>query len=566
MVGFKHTERFEIFKGEVWMIGRKGWGFGILLGVAGFVHAAPAGLGAGQLLQDIHPEQVPEPSKSATGLTVQSEQGGIPSSRSFKVSQIVLEGVHQFPLSQLRALIASAEGHEQNLQSLYALAQKITNYYHAQGYPFSRAVIPPQKIKDGVVHIEVIEARYGSINLKNQSRVDSNLLQSTLSQVQAGDPIAQGRLDRTLLLMSDIPGVGVNATLKPGQEVGTAEFDVDAQPLASVQGSLTFDNAGADATGRNRYGANVDFLNPLHSGDDLSLSYLGSGTGMNYERVGYDTLVSGSGTHLGAGYSGLHYVLFHNLSPLQGHGLADDGSIWVKQTLLRASQSNVYLSFQGDRQVLKDELDATNSHSDRRVNTLTSSVSGDSRNYGGVNTWSLAETMGRVSWVNTAAAQLDAGHVAGVFNRFNLNAARSQNITQRDSLYAAFYAQWSSKNLDTSQKMVAGGVFTVQSYAMSVLSGDEGYLGTIEWRHELPYQLQSVVFWDEQNLQINRYVIQQGTPNHATLGGAGVGLNWMGPDHWLAKVSEGWRVGPVPAELGALSSSTHFWFQLSKGF
>jgi hemolysin activation/secretion protein len=46
-----------------------------------------------------------------------------------------------------------------------------------------------------------------------------------------GQAISQGALDHALLLLSDLPGVAVNATLKPGEAVGTSDLVVDTTPL-----------------------------------------------------------------------------------------------------------------------------------------------------------------------------------------------------------------------------------------------------------------------------------------------------------------------------------------------
>ena len=60
--------------------------------------------------------------------------------------------------------------------------------------------------------------------------------------------------------------------------------------------------------------------------------------------------------------------------------------------------------------------------------------------------------------------------------------------------------QWANGNLDPSQKMVAGGPYTVRAYDMSAVTGDTGVQATVEWRHDLKHawhgQWQPVVFLD----------------------------------------------------------------------
>ncbi|MFT4677020.1 MAG: hypothetical protein ACI831_001013, partial [Candidatus Azotimanducaceae bacterium] len=53
--------------------------------------------------------------------------------------------------------------------------------------------------------------------------------------------------------------------------------------------------------------------------------------------------------------------------------------------------------------------------------------------------------------------------------------------------------------------------------------------------------------------------------NSATLSGAGVGLNWVGPEQWSVKTYIATRLGSTPA-LVESSASTRAWVELSRGF
>jgi len=68
--------------------------------------------------------------------------------------------------------------------------------------------VPAQTIQVGAVRIEIIEARYGKIQLDNHSRVSDSLIGSTLSPLQGGRR-GQRPLDHALLLLSDIRHCGL---------------------------------------------------------------------------------------------------------------------------------------------------------------------------------------------------------------------------------------------------------------------------------------------------------------------------------------------------------------------
>lgn len=539
------------------------------------VHAAapPAPPGAGTFLQDLKPLAPPAPESDQPELQIEQPGGTtLPPSAPFPVKSILISGNTSFDTPTLHALIAGAEGKELTLPELNGWVTRITDFYHAHGYPLARAIIPAQTIRDGVVTIEVIEARYGKILLDNHSRVSDALLDATLAPLKSGQVIGQAELDHALLLLSDIPGAVPSATLKPGEAAGTSDLLVQGTPGPAVTGNVTADNYGNRYTGRARIAGEIALNDPLHHGDVLDASVLSSGKDMDYGRLMYDFLLNGAGTHVGASYSALHYLLGDSLASLDGHGTADVASLWAKQPLVRSVDVDLYAQLQFDRKVLKDDLDVSAIHTHRHLDDWTASLAGDRRDAllsGGITTWSLGLTSGHLGFDDAKAELADAAtaDTRGAFLQGNATLARLQRLAAKDSLYLSLSWQWANANLDPSQKMIAGGPYTVRSYDMSALTGDGGIQASAEWRRDLPAwhgQWQALAFFDTEHLTINENVWTAGT-NTATISGAGVGLNWTGPHLWSAKVSIATRVGPVP-DLAGATSSVRAWLTIAKGF
>ena len=197
----------------------------------------------------------------------------VPATTPFKVNTLRITGSTVFDAPTLHGLVANAQGKDLTLDELSELAARISDYYHARGYPLARAVLPAQVIRDGVVDIQVIEARYDTISLDNHSRVRDSLLLATLAPLQGGQLIAQAPLDHALLLLSDISGVVVGATVKPGATVGTSALQVNTTAGPLVTGDLTLDNYGDRYTGDVRGGGTVNLIDPLHQGDVLQRQY-----------------------------------------------------------------------------------------------------------------------------------------------------------------------------------------------------------------------------------------------------------------------------------------------------
>jgi hemolysin activation/secretion protein len=547
----------------------------LLLAVAApMAFAAPPPPDAGSILQQVQPVTPPPSPSSGTGLTIQREDGAnLPQTAPFLVNSIQIVGNTQFDTPTLHALVADAEGQSLTLLQLHERVARITRYYQSHGYPLSRAIIPQQLIQAGSVRIEIIEARYGRILLENSSRVHDPLLQATLSPVQSGQAISQKALDHTLLLLSDVPGVAVNATLKPGEAVGTSDLVVDSAPVPAVSGNVSLDNFGNRFTGRARIGGTVNVVDPLHHGDTLSLSGLSSGSDMDYGRLAYDSVLNGEGTLVGVSYSALHYKLGDSLSDLDAHGTAEVESVWAKHPFIRSADANLYGQIQYDHLQLDDHIDASAIKTDRHLDNGTASLIGDARDAwltGGVTSWTANYTWGQVGFDNGAAQSADAAsvHTEGHFSKWNASLYRLQNVSPANSLYLAFSGQWANTNLDSSQKMLAGGPYTVRAYDMGAIAGDTGYQETAEFRHDLGEawqgRWQTLAFVDSAQLTIDKNPVAVGK-NTATLSGVGVGLNWVGPDSWSAKTYIATRIGPTPV-LVQDPSSVLLWVEFSKGF
>jgi hemolysin activation/secretion protein len=524
---------------------------------------------AGTMLQQVQP--VPPlsatPATPAATLTInQANDGALSSSAPFSVTALRLQGNTLFDTDTLHALVAQVEGKTMALNLLEAEVGRIAAYYNRQGYPLVRVIIPVQTVRDGIVTVQIIEGRYGNVSLNNASQVKDGLLQDTLAPLASGNVISQVELDHTLLLLSDVPGVKVNGVLKPGQTLGTTDLVADTvQSGPAVSGNVVLDNSGNRYTGHARIAGTVFVVNPLQYGDVLSLSGVSSGDRMNYIRLGYDTLVNGSGTHLGGALSALRYSLGGPLASLDANGSAQVASLWARHPLLRSQAVSLYGKVQLDRLQLRDRIDIIASRTDRHLDNLTVSLEGDLRDNvlaGAVTSWNVGALVGRVGFDDDLAQSLDAeaARTAGHYTKLNVNVARLQGLGTQDALYLGVAGQWAGNNLDSSQKISVGGPYSVRAYEVGVVSGDSGYTGTIELRHELEAsgnnRWQAIAFIDSAHVRINKGVWAGVTgANSVTLSGAGVGINWAGAQQWSGKLHVATPFGSRPALLSGSAST-----------
>ncbi|HEY2623130.1 MAG TPA: ShlB/FhaC/HecB family hemolysin secretion/activation protein [Dyella sp.] len=528
---------------------------------------------SGQILQEI-PKPKTQAPPSTLGLTVeQAKPSNADNTTTFTVSTIEITGNTELPTDTLHALVASGEGKNLTLRDLNTLAERISDAYHRHGYPLATAYVPAQTIKNGVVRIDVAEARYGAITLNNQSTVSNRILYATLSPLQSGQPVTQFTLERSLLLLNDIPGALANSTLRPGEQVGTSDLLVDVTAQPRYTGEVGLDNFGNKYTDAVRANGAFSVNGLFHQGDLLNLSAVTSGSGMRYGRIDYRYLLNGQGTTLGAAVSGLDYRLKGDLSDLDGHGNAQVASVVLAQPLIRNTRGNLYVQVEFDHRRLNDDIDIVGIENRRHTNNWTATLAGDQVDSTGVSNLRLAVTYGHLYTDNLQTEFIDAigARTAGSFTKATLSLSRLQQINPTNAFYFGFSAQGANKNLDTSEQLYLGGPDSVRGYDVGVLAGAQGNLGTIEFRHDttfavIPGAWQFAIFVDSGRVQPYKDTFLPG-PNSARMSSAGLGVHWSGPNSWLISASVADPIGNKPELLGPnASTSAHVWVELRKGF
>ncbi|MFK2900723.1 ShlB/FhaC/HecB family hemolysin secretion/activation protein [Dyella jejuensis] len=528
---------------------------------------------SGQLLQEAQPPNALAPSSDLRLEVQQPRRNRADNSQSFPVREIRITGNTALLTATLHALVAPEEGKNLTLADLDDLADRITDAYHAHGYPLATAYVPAQTLQDGIVHIAVVEARYGHVTLQNQSQVADHVLNATLSPLQQGQQVSDYTLERSLLLLTDVPGASVNSVMRPGEQVGTSDLVVDVTSAPRYTGTLGLDDYGNRYTDRLRLSGTFAVNGLFNQGDVLNVSGVSSGAGMSYASAGYKYLLDGQGTVLGIAASDLHYRLGNGLQDLQAHGTAQVQSVNLSQPFIRNTAGNLYGQIEFDHKRLHDDIDIADIETNRHSNVWVATLAGDQRDSSGVTNFNLSGSYGRLYFNNLYAAFADVlgPRTAGSYSKFDYSLSRLQQLSQDNALYVGFSGQKANKNLDTSEQFYLGGPDSVRGYDVGAVSGAQGTLATIEYRHDfllspLPGPWQASAFVDSGHVQAYKTPFFPGV-NSARLNSVGLGLHWVAMHDWVLSTSVAKPIGNRPVLVGTdYSNAARFWLQVQKGF
>ena len=333
---------------------------------------------AGQILQTL-----PKASTSTLGLKPQANlPPERPSLSSLEGPQLLVKefritGAQTFSEDVLLKLISEGENKFQTLGELQNFADRITKHYRRFGSLLARAYLPEQDVSEGIIEIAVIEGQIGRINLDNSSRLESKIVGSYLQSLSQDKRALSNEIEKSLLLLNDIPGVVVRSTLRSGQEPATTDLDITVTDGPRAQIKVELDNFGNHSTGEDRIGAFFSIANMSGYGDQVTTRVMQSSR-MSYGLISSQVPVSGSGLVLGASLSEMRYQLGDEFANLMASGKAKTGSVWLSLPLIRRQQHNWYVQLSREYKYLLDFKGAIESVSDR---TLESNSIGLMGNY-----------------------------------------------------------------------------------------------------------------------------------------------------------------------------------------
>jgi len=137
-----------------------------------------------------------------------------------EINAVKITGNTVYDEATLLNVIGDVTGKSYDLAGLKTIANTITEYYRQNGYPFARAYVPAQAISSGelkievveenkannTLNIDVIEGKYGTVSASGSEK-DVAAAEAFLADLKPGEVIESSQLERSVLILSDLPGV-----------------------------------------------------------------------------------------------------------------------------------------------------------------------------------------------------------------------------------------------------------------------------------------------------------------------------------------------------------------------
>jgi hemolysin activation/secretion protein len=407
----------------------------------------------------------------------------------FVLRGVVAVGVTAIPQDQIAKAYQTHLGKMVSQADLAAIASAISEIYRSTGFHLSRAIVPPQDIRDGMVRIEVIEGSITDVTLEGEG-AEKFGVRPFLDPVLAEHPSRIATLERQLLLINGLPGVRItdSALDEIGGPKGRFRLILHLK-VWHVYTSFGIDNLGSSSVGPWQSYATGAFNSYLLPGDTLAVNLSTTANDpreLGFGRLSYDAPVGTDGLRLGTS------ALYSEVRPGDGRRLFND-STRTEAFEIRGS----ILPLQSQRSALTITVAAGLSNvAENDVfgpiysdHIRTISLTSDYRlkdDFGGNNfaTLTLRQGLDILGASRSDDDLLSRTGASGNFSVLDMWFTRNQTLSDAWSVKVSTAAQVASGPLFTSQQFYLGGAAFGRGYGSAEISGDNGIAGSLELRFD----------------------------------------------------------------------------------
>ncbi len=475
----------------------------------------------------------------------------------FQLTDIRIVGAKSIPAESFRPLYADKLGKDVTLSDILNVADEIEGKYRQAGYLLVRAYVPPQRVKDGVFTINVVEGYVASVSVEGVGADEQGATKLYLDPVLEEKPLELATMERALLLANTIPGVTATGVLKPSATTPGASDLIVSESVPDYTGGVSVNNRGSRFSGVWTVTGSAA-ANDIFGGDQLAATVTVAPDSLEqvsgqvaYRRaIGADGLIGSMFVTVTHGEPGSTLSAFN--------ALTDSWAVGPRATypVLLSRQESL-------------TLDGGFTVQDAKVNVLGTGVSHDQWRVIDLGVSYLRNGLFDAVWQGTIdvaqglpilgatpdkSTELSRVDGSTDFTKVTGTARVTRNILDSFSVVFAAQGQYSFAPLITGEQIAFGGTQIGRGYDPAAITGDRGLGGSAEldYNTRVPdlsiIALQPYIFADG---AYSWYI--HGKPaglSNYTIASVGGGLRFVFPYNVAADVEVARTLDAVPGSDG----------------
>lgn len=452
----------------------------------------------------------------------------------FVLNGVTVEGSTVYQDIEFLPLYEAFLKQEISLEQVFQIADAITAKYRNDGYILTRAIVPPQRIQNGVVKLQVVEGFIDQILIQGTVRGRQKLLDAYGAKISQSRPLQAKVLERYLLLADDLPGVTARAVLNPSVRQAGASDLILFIDHKTLEGVASLDNRGTDALGPEQASVGVEINSLFRLYEQTGLRFVttpGEIKELIYFQLTHEQQIGREGTTLNLFGNWSQTEPGDELEQLESVGNNTTVQIALTHPFIRSRGTNLSATLRFSYRDSGGETFGEETFEDR-LRTIGLGVSYDFVDrWRGVNLMSLEVTRG-LDILEATAPGLGRSREGGKpdFTKVTGRLLRLQKLSPGWSLLGVFTGQYAFDQLFASEEFSLGGAQFGRAYDPAELTGDQGVALLLELQFGLTIgakyirDFQAYAFYDVG--AVWRRVPTEGRPSPQDLASAGGGVRF----------------------------------------
>ena len=471
---------------------------GILSTLGGHIASAdvlPGAAQAEQISRSLSSRHIPPPKTPTSPLSApeQKESPLLEQAKkiTFTLNEILLEGNYVYSTAELEKLYRNKLHTKISVADLFGIVSDITDFYRNNGYILSQATLPPQHIKNGIVHIKIIEGFIDQVEVTGLPFGTRRVVENFGKKIASHKPLQLKYMEKYLLLADELPGTNVKSVLAPSKTiVGAADLTLVTENKP-ITGYASYDNYGSRYTGPQEITANLSFNSLITSGDDTQVTVVKTPKGqeLTYVDVNYGTQISREGTRwlLGATRAATHPLFVLESSDI--NGLNTIYYTNLQFPIIRSFSQSLTLQLGFGFSYTNSTSLGLPLYTDRVRSLNFDTIYNLADRFHGSNFMMATlrkglPIFGYTTQTNPETAQTSRPGGNANYFKIVLTLSRTQAIKGAWSLYAMMRAQKAFVPVLAGEQFAYGGSQLGRGYDVAEILGDKGMGGTAELRYD----------------------------------------------------------------------------------
>ena len=369
----------------------------------------------------------------------------------------------------LQAITSKYENRKLSIKELKDLVEEINQLYAQKKITTAKAILPPQKIINGIVQIRLIEAHVGEVRIEDNKFTRSSYFYNRIN-LASGDLVNLNDLEEELIYFNRTNDVQVRLELQPGSKAGTTDCILRVLEPDRERYVIFTDNGGNKTNGIYRRGLTMVNNSLSKRRDSLSITGIWS-EGNTAGSASYELPINNRGTRLGVFYSKNQSTIISG--PFESLDISGDVS---DLALTLNNPLTVSPNYKLDNLIeLHNKKSSTSFSGTPLVKTDVHSINI------GFAEQAFSNKSYRYTRHDFISGKADNSQEVRKFFRYNLSYVKQSRLFNNNILTLRLAGQLSNQDLlPSSEQFVIGGMSTVRGYPEGLLNGDQGYFLSAE--------------------------------------------------------------------------------------